>query len=123
MTSKTTDEKESKTPDRQARSEMSDFGKAITTGTREAQYDDVVAVAKELFLERNESYGDSIVRTGLLGAIVSVAGISARLEKMVLGSPDAGKSQEELIKDDIKDLLNYAAIAGIMIMDDNWRPG
>lgn len=123
MTSKTSDEKAS--PERSTRTpraEKSAFAQAITTGSREAQYDDIVVVAKELFLEKNESYGDGIARTGLLGAVVSIAGISARLEKMVLGSPDAGKSQEELIKDDIKDLLNYAAIAGIMIMDDNWRP-
>ena len=100
---------------------------AVTTDAveyrRSEQFDDIVAVAKELFLEKNKQYADSITRTGLLGAVVSVAGISARLEHMVLGSSDAGKSQEEAIKDIIKDLLNYAAIAGIKIMEDNWRPG
>lgn len=109
-------------PVRPSRADLSDMAQAITSGTRDAQYDDIVAVAKELFLEKNEQYKDSISRTGLIGSVVSIIGISARLEHLVLGSLDAGKSEEEAIKDIIKDLLNYSVISGMMIMDDNWRP-
>lgn len=122
MPTKDTDEKETPRPARSIRAETSDFAQAITTGSREAQYDDIVAVAKELFLEKNEQYKDSISRTGLIGSVVAIAGISARLEHLVLGSLDAGKSEEEALKDIIKDLLNYAVISGMMIMDKNWRP-
>lgn len=103
-----------------------DSRKAVSLDTklqeRLVQFDAVVASSRELFAEKNEQYGDSISRTGLLGAIVAIAGISARLEHSVLGAHDAGKSQEDAIVDDVKDLLNYAAIAGIMIMSENWRP-
>ena len=122
MPIKDTDEKETPRAVRPSRAETSDFAQAITTGSREAQYADIVAVAKELFLEKNEQYKDSISRTGLIGSVVAIAGISARLEHLVLGSLDAGKSEEEAIKDIIKDLLNYAVISGMMIMDGNWRP-
>ncbi|MHC4316764.1 MAG: hypothetical protein ACYSW3_30355, partial [Planctomycetota bacterium] len=90
MTSKPTDEK---TPSgRPARQKLPVSSKQIQRGE---QYDDIVEAAKELFLEKNEQYGDAISRTGLLGAVVEIAGISARLEKLVLGASDAGKSEEE----------------------------
>ncbi|KKL69104.1 hypothetical protein LCGC14_2118270, partial [marine sediment metagenome] len=60
--------------------------------------------------------------TGVLGSVVSIAGLSARLEHLVLGANDAGKSEEEVIVDIVKDLINYGVITGIMIMDNNWRP-
>jgi len=89
---------------------------------RSQQFDEIVASAKELFLQKNKQYGDAIAETGVLGAVVSIVGLNARLKKIVLASSDAGKSQEEALKDILKDTLNYAAIAGMMIMDDNWRP-
>lgn len=115
---------------KQARpSRSSDEPKAtvVTSGyekqdARLKQFDQVVAGCRELFIEKNTQYSDAISRTGVLGSVVSIAGLSARLEHLVLAAPDAGKMQEEAVVDVIKDLLNYAAITGIMIMDDNWRP-
>ena len=89
---------------------------------RLTQFDQIAASARELFAEKNVQYGDSIERTGVLGSVVSIAGLSARLEHLVLSASDAGKSNEEAIVDVIKDLINYGVITGIMIMDDNWRP-
>ncbi|KKM01866.1 hypothetical protein LCGC14_1790140 [marine sediment metagenome] len=89
---------------------------------RLSQFDQIVSSARDLFKEKNEQYADGIVRTGVLGSVVSIAGLSARLEHLVLSAPDAGKSQEEAIVDIVKDLINYGVITGIMIMDDNWRP-
>jgi hypothetical protein len=89
---------------------------------RLVQFDAVCASSRELFAEKNKQYADSIARTGVLGSVVSIAGLSARLEHLVLAAPDAGKRQEDVVIDVVKDLLNYAVITGIMIMDDNWRP-
>ena len=89
---------------------------------RLVQYDEVVASSRKLFEEKNWQYADSISRTGVIGSVVAIAGLSARLEHLVLASSDAGKEEEEAIVDIIKDILNYAAITGVMIMSDNWRP-
>ena len=88
---------------------------------RKAQFREVCGSCEELFLERNEQYGDAITRTGVLGAAVEIAGISARIEHIVLRSDDAGRSQQGTLTDLIKDLHNYANIAGIMLMEDNWK--
>ena len=89
---------------------------------RLAQFDEISASAKEVFAEKNALYGDAIARTGALGAAVEIIGISARLEHMILGANDAGKSDEEALVDMVKDGMNYFAILGMMIMDNNWRP-
>lgn len=89
---------------------------------RLVQFDAVVTSSRELFEEKNAQYADSISRTGVIGSVVAIAGLSARLEHLVLASSDAGKGEEEAVVDVVKDILNYAAITGIMIMSDNWRP-
>ena len=91
--------------------------------TRLAQFDEISASAKEVFAKKNALYGDAIARTGALGAAVEIVGISARLEHMILGANDAGKIDEEVLVEIVKDGINYFAILGMMIMDDNWRPG
>lgn len=101
------------------------LGKLSRTAKDDArlkQFDQVVAGCRELFDLKNIEYADSISRTGVLGSAVAIVGLSARLEHMILGAADAGKSQEEGIVDIVKDLINYGVITGIMIMDDNWRP-
>ena len=90
--------------------------------SRLEQFDDICVVSRKLFSKKNEQYADSIARTGVIGAAVSIVGISARIEHMVIGAPDAGKSNADEIVELIKDLHNYANIMGIMIMDDNWKP-
>jgi len=106
---------------------------AITTGhmtlsekyqQRIAQFDEICDAARELFIQKNgpEHYADSIADTGVIGAVVSVVGITARLKRMVIARPDAGKSLRDELVEIVKDLLVYAAIVGMMIMDDNWKP-
>lgn len=86
------------------------------------QYDEVIESSRDLFAAKNRVYRDAIARTGVLGAAVELVGISARLESLVLASPDAGESTPQEVVNLVKDALNYAAIMGIMIMDDNWKP-
>lgn len=97
--------------------------KDVTTGTRETQFNEICSGSRKVFLQKNAEYGDAISRTGVLGAAVEIVGISARIEHIVLGQLDAGKSQRAKLIDIVKDLHNYANIMGIMIVDENWRPG
>lgn len=107
-----------------------DMEPAIKTGStayqktqqRLSQFDSVTESAKEIFKFKNEQYGDAIARTGVIGSTVAIVGLSARLEHLILASPDAGKSNEEAIVDIVKDLINYGVITGIMIMENNWKP-
>lgn len=104
--------------------------KSVTTGTpldarlqaRLDQFDAICDGSRDLFEEKNKQYADSIARTGAIGAAVSIAGISARIEHMIIGAADAGASQEKELVELVKDLHNYSNILGIMIMDGNWRP-
>ena len=88
---------------------------------RLSQFEQIISSARDLFKEKNVQYADSIARTGVIGSVVAIAGLSARLEHLVISAPDAGKSEEDAIVDIVKDLINYGVITGIMIMDDNWR--
>jgi hypothetical protein len=89
---------------------------------RLAQFDAVMDGCRDLFEEKNSQYKDSISRTGVLGSVVAIAGLSARLEGLVLSAADAGESNEEAVVDVVKDIINYGVITGIMIMDTNWKP-
>ena len=64
------------------------------TQERLKQFDAVAASSKEIFKFKNEQYGDAIARTGVLGSVVEIVGLSARLEHMVLAAHDAGENNE-----------------------------
>ena len=117
-----TSESSTKRPSTERSSSKIDPPADTKYNARLSQFDQIVASARDLFKDKNTQYADSIARTGVLGSVVSIAGLSARLEHLVLSAPDAGKSQEEVIVDVVKDLINYGVITGIMIMDNNWRP-
>jgi len=83
-------------------------------------FDSACGAGKEIFLIRDAQYDGSTVATGVQGAVVEVVGISARLRKMVLKSPDRGESQAEEILKILEDLHNYACIAMMELSDGNW---
>lgn len=78
----------------------------------------VCDTCQELFAEKNEQYGNTIVKTGVLGACVELIGAVARLPKMVLKDAMHGRGQAEKLRDVLMDIHNYASIA-IMMLDDN----
>jgi gas vesicle protein len=78
-------------------------------------------VSTQLFLQKNEEYGDAIDAGGLIGAVVEIIGIAARLMVLVLHSPDGGKSNREQIWDKLQDLHNYANIAAMMTARGNFK--
>lgn len=84
-------------------------------------FDEVCEASKEIFEDRNVKYGDAIVSTGVLGAVVELIGNVARLRKMVLQSNDAGESHVNEIVEILKDVHNYSNIAIMMASEDNWK--
>ena len=90
--------------------------------TRVGTFDRVCESSREVFVQKNEEYGDSIVATGVLGASVELVGTSARLKKLAIRATDEEilKNTEELVQI-FKDLHNYANIALMMLSDENLR--
>lgn len=74
-----------------------------------------------LFKLKNEDYGNAIDAGGVIGAVIEIIGIAARLMVMVLHSPDTGRSKRDEILDKLRDLHNYANIAMMMVDRDNWE--
>jgi hypothetical protein len=89
-------------------------------GGRVTQFSAACKSGKEIFIKKNEEYGDSISSTGVLGAVTTLVGDTARLRKLVLKASDRGRSEQKLIVEVLKDIHNYANIALMMIADKNW---
>lgn len=79
------------------------------------------AKSQTLFEEKNKAYGDTIWKTGVLGACVELIGAVARLPIMVVRNPTHGRDVKAKLIDVLRDILNYAAIALMMVEHDNWE--
>ena len=85
----------------------------------EGEYDqevlEIIERAMTLFVRKNAEYGNSIVRTGVMGSVVAMTGDIARLRAMVLRSQgrvlDLSNTRDKLL-----DILVQAAI-GILMLD------
>lgn len=85
------------------------------------KFQEECVTATELFAEKNRLYGNAIVETGVLGAVVELVGITARLKQMVIRSSDAGASQADKLEDILMDAHNYVNIARMMLREGNYR--
>jgi hypothetical protein len=74
----------------------------------------------ELFKKKNSQYGDSIGRTGVLGAAVELVGIVYRIFSMVIKNKTHGREHKMSLRDVFSDIHNYSTIALMMLEDDNW---
>lgn len=91
--------------------------------SRVRQYVKISQQNRELFQLRNKQYGDAISRTGVLGAVVELVGVTARLEPLVLNNPGHFQIDETTLsqlENIFRDLSNYAIIAQIMLDDKNY---
>jgi hypothetical protein len=91
------------------------------TQTPLEKFEDVCVTCSELFAEKNAQYGNTIVKTGVLGASVELIGAVSRLPQMVLKSPAHGRNDPEKLRDVLMDIHNYATIALMMMTDYNWE--
>jgi hypothetical protein len=85
------------------------------------QYDAIVKACRDLFTEKNIQYRDSIAECGVLGTVVSLNGIMARLRHLVISAPDAGENAEGLAEI-CKDGVVYFAATLMLMADENWKP-
>jgi hypothetical protein len=95
-------------------------GEMDATAKRLLQYDRIIAKSRAIFEDRNRRYGDAIVDTGLLGAVVNMAGDYGRLKKQVIRNPEHGRDCVEDVEDKCVDMLNYLVIAQMMIEEGNF---
>lgn len=82
----------------------------------------ILEQAFQMFLEKNEQYGNAIEYTGVLGSIVAMTGDIARLRVMVLQRYEEPDLPEMLnIRDKLLDILVQAAIGILMLDKDNLK--
>jgi hypothetical protein len=88
---------------------------------RAIQYRKEIDKCLSLFVQKNEEYGDTIKKTGVLGASVELIGTCARLPKLVLRSASRGRDNDAALRNVFMDIANYAVIALIMMSENNWE--
>lgn len=89
---------------------------------RVEQFCDMCYRATNLFARKNREYGDAIVATGVMGAMVEVITVAARVQTM-LKNPENFTIPDDFsneLWDKMLDLHNYANIVMMMIEDENW---
>ena len=86
---------------------------------RVSQYKTVHTEALSLFTKKNQDYGDAFANYGPVGVIVRMGDKINRLASVTGSSVTLVKN--ETIRDTLIDLHNYAAMA-IMLMDENDKP-
>ena len=86
---------------------------------RVSQYKTVHNEALSLFTKKNKDYGDAFANYGPVGVIVRMGDKINRLASVTGSSVSLVKN--ETIRDTLIDLHNYAAMA-IMLMDENDKP-
>lgn len=92
-----------------------------TTKKRLEDFVEICNTGHKIFEEKNTDYGDSIRFGGLLAACYEIVGAAMRLPKLVFFAPDHGRNKAAKIYDVLLDIHNYAAIALMMMKDDNWE--
>jgi hypothetical protein len=88
---------------------------------RVTQYKDIVSTTLSIFLEKDKSYGNAFLVTGLLGVCCRIIGIAGRLFKLVVDDYHSGAGHPEKVLDALQDLLNYAAMGIICLEEENWK--
>lgn len=93
---------------------------APTVSTAE-RINQIMDEAFDLFVRKNEQYGNAIETTGVLGAVVAATGDIARLRRMVLQEDSEVPADSDNVRDKFMDILVQAAIGIYMVDTGNWR--
>jgi hypothetical protein len=84
-----------------------------------AVFENACNEAEEIFVDRNQRYGNAIVETGVQGACIELVGCVARLKQLVLKDPAHGADANyAILRNILIDAHNYAVIA-MMMQDQN----
>ena len=86
---------------------------------RISQFSEIQDKGLELFIKKNNDYGDAFAKYGLIGVLV-------RIEDKIQRSITITKNQislvdDEKIQDTLLDLHNYAAMALILLKNKNYE--
>jgi hypothetical protein len=86
---------------------------------RISQFSEIQDKGLELFIKKNNDYGDAFAKYGLIGVLV-------RIEDKIQRSITITKNQislvdDEKIQDTLLDLHNYAAMALILLKNKNYK--
>ena len=79
------------------------------------QLETIQQEAKDLFLKKNQDYGDAFANCGPIGVLVRIGDKLQRLQS--ISSTGITLVQDEKLRDSLIDLHNYAAMA-IMLLDN-----
>lgn len=92
---------------------------------REKQLDEFHRQCRRIFIDRNQAYNDAIRVGGLVGAIVTMVGDSARAHNLTFhhGLTFPLERDAYQLRQVLYDISNYAAIAAMMLEDNNIRGG
>jgi len=74
-----------------------------------------------LFERKNKEYGNAIDDTGVLGAVVALAGDVGRLRVLVLQDRSHGRAAAPNVRDKLVDILIQAAIGIYELDKGNWE--
>lgn len=92
---------------------------------RMKQYKRLIAEAQALFLQRNGEYGDAFEECGVIGSVVEITSCSARLKQLVLHrlplSETPSEAWQQMLRDKLRDTINYAVISLMLLEEHNWR--
>jgi len=88
--------------------------------TRIAQLETVQNEAKELFRKKNIDYGDAFATYGTVGILVRLGDKIQRF--LSITSKSVTLVEDEKLKDTLLDLHNYAAMAIMILDEDNTKP-
>ena len=89
----------------------------IVTPNRIKQMEDIQHQALEMFRRKNADYGDAFAKFGVIGVLM-------RIEDKIQRALSISKSQIQLVKDEkiedtLLDLHNYAAMALMLLGEEN----
>ena len=87
---------------------------------RMTQLETVQNEAKELFRKKNTDYGDAFATYGTVGVLVRLGDKLQRLQSIT--SKGITLVEDELLRDTLMDLHNYAAMA-VMLLDEDIETG
>lgn len=85
------------------------------TPNRIEQYKNVQNEAIELFIKKNQDYGDAFANYGPIGVLVRIGDKISRLQS--INNNGVNLVNNESLRDTLIDLHNYAAMA-IMLLDE-----
>ena len=81
------------------------------------KYEEIQDKTLKIFEKKNADYGDSFVIYGTIGVLIRMGDKFLRIQSLIKNPDYNGNVIDESIKDTLLDLVNYAAMA-VMLLDE-----